>query len=91
MANIITANPWKIDTASATAVSTDNNLKVKFVRWVGATTAGHRCVIQDEEATPFWDAYANATNYTERDELNLSRNGIIVPTLDSGTLYIYFA
>ena len=91
MSNDITANPWKIDTASGTAVSTDNNLQIKFVRWVGAATAGDQCVIQDEDATTFWDAFANATNYTERDELNLKRNGIIVPTLDSGTLYIYFA
>ncbi len=90
MSNDLTQNPWIIDTAASTTISTDNNLKLNYVRWVNATTSGHQCVIQNEDGMVIWESYANAANYVERDQLKRTINGMIVPTLDSGKLYIYF-
>ena len=91
MANDLTSNPWVIDTASATSLTTQR-IKVKGVRWIGATTAGHTCVIQDDDSKVKWASVAPSSNYVEADTPTNSTpwNGIKVPTLGSGTLYIEF-
>ena len=93
MANDTTVNPWKIDTASGTAITTDL-VRVRGVRWVGATTAAHTAVIQNAAGKVMWTSVANAANYVEADGLGMTgmnMQGMIVPTLASGILYIELA
>lgn len=67
-------------------------LTIKQVRWIGATTAGHQCVIQDANDNILWDSEAAGANYVEADSLDREwRDGFKVTTLDSGALRIYVA
>lgn len=96
MANSKSNKIYVIDTASGTAV-TLSPLVVNKIRWVGATTAGHTAVVQDQNANPFWSSVAGGANHVESDDFSQhsqrssSRmlNGLLVPTLGSGVLYIY--
>ena len=92
MANDLTNNPWVIDTAAAT-VLTAMRLRVRGVRWVDATTAGHKATIQNAAGKIVWDSTAAAANNVEGDQISdfgpfPDWDGLIVPTLASGKLYI---
>jgi hypothetical protein len=93
MANDLTANPWIVDTASATALTADLIRVAKF-RWVGATTAGHECKVTatDTDRVIFRSLAAGANHIDEQTHENEQFNtlGIIVVTLTSGILYIYY-
>lgn len=94
MANDITSNPLIIDTESATALTT-KTFKAYKIRWVGSTTAGHLVSIQNAGSQVKWAAEANGANYTESesfpDDCRLVFEGLKVPDLDSGKIYIYVA
>lgn len=90
-------NHWIIiDTASGSAVNLDK-LLVNKIRWVGGATAGDRAVVQDAAGNTFWESVATGVNYVECDDFSTHGhrssgrllNGLIVPTLGSGKLYIY--
>ncbi len=89
MANTLTDRIWFVDTVDADVID-DKNMKVKDVRWVGATTAAHQAIIRDPVTnTNLWEGVATGANNTESQMLETWwRNGFEVPTLDSGTLYI---
>ena len=87
MANDLTQDPLIIDTAAATVLST-NNLYIKSIRWVGATTAGHTAIIHDQASNVIWSSVASGANYVESEIVEQWVNGLIVPTLASGVLYI---
>lgn len=90
MANDLTSNPWIIDTAGAGVISSER-LRVKGVRWAEATTAAHVAEIQDKNGKVKWRSVASGVNYVESDlieSLGGDWDGIKVPTLGSGKLYI---
>lgn len=87
MANDLTGDPYIIDTAAATVLSTIN-LFIKSIRWVGGTTAGHTAVIQDQKGNVIWTSEASGANYVESEIIEQWIDGLIVPTLTSGVLYI---
>ena len=87
MSNDLTGDPYIIDTAAATVLST-NNLYIKSIRWVGGTTAGHTAIIQDQTGNVIWSSVASGANYVESEIIEQWINGLIVPTLASGVLYI---
>lgn len=95
MANDITKCPLVIDTASGTAVLT-HAIRIKKIRWVNGTTAGHTAVIQDQNSNLFWESIASGANYVEESDFTHDEsqrnviNGLKVPTLGSGKLEIYF-
>jgi len=89
MANALDQNPMKVDTASATALFPATvRLYIKGVRWVGATNAAHTAVITDAAGDAVWNSVANAANYVESDSVDDWVDGLVVPTLGSGILYI---
>lgn len=92
MSNIVTGNPLIIDTAAGTAVTSYVFTATK-IRWVGATTAGHTVTIQDKGGAVKFAAAAATTNYDESESFDppLIFDGLIVPTLSSGTVYIYIS
>lgn len=91
MANNFTSNPWIIDTAGATVLSNDL-LRVRGVRWVGGTTAGHQAIITNAAGKVMWESLASGANNVEADNIQGSPGanwaGLVVPTLGSGRLYI---
>ena len=93
MANDLTANPWVVDTASATAITADK-IRVDKFRWIGGTTAGHTCIVKNSAGKTVWSSIAAGANFID-DSSNASAHlfdckGIAVTTLASGILYIYF-
>lgn len=95
MANDFTHYPLVIDTASGSVLTT-TSYRIKKIRWVGATTAGHQAVIYDANSNLFWESVCPGANYVEESDFtwdDSQRNvlaGFRVPTLGSGKLEIYY-
>ena len=92
MVNDITTNPIIVDTADATAEIISYSAMVSSVRWVADATANDQAVIQDGNGNVKWSSLASGVNYVEAEkdfEPHLwIQDGLVVPTLESGTLYI---
>jgi hypothetical protein len=90
MANDISANPWSIDTASATAIWT-GNIWIDRLVWHEPTTAGDALEVTDSNGKTIWSKYALAGGSGMDYDLKVDSvfNGLIVPTMSSGTLYVY--
>ena len=86
----ITNNPLVVDAASATALTTITFVATK-IRWVGATMAGHTASVQNNSGTVKFAAEATGANYSESEHFDppLIFEGLKVPTLASGVIYIY--
>lgn len=91
MANTVTLglSPIIVDTA-ATDILVSRPIKIKVIRWVGATTAAHTAVIKDASGNIIWASHATANNHTEESVINEWFKGLSVTTLASGKLYIYY-
>lgn len=79
---------WVIDTASATAI-TSEPLLVSTFRVVGMTTAGHQVVVKDANGNIVWEAVADVDKFNDQTLVDIQMHGLIVDTLSSGRLYIY--
>jgi hypothetical protein len=93
MAVDLTKNPWIIPfgDAGATVLSSDR-LRIEKFRWIGGTTAGHTCVVQDAAGRKVWDSVATGANFVDDSTFltpNFNVKGLIVPTMASGILEIY--
>ncbi|MGL5936025.1 MAG: hypothetical protein ACRCZI_10460 [Cetobacterium sp.] len=94
MANEFSRYPIVIDTPGAGDILT-TPIRIKKIRWVNATTAGHQAVVQDQNGNIFWETIASGPNYVEESDFSTDMsnrvviNGLEVPTLSSGKLYIY--
>lgn len=95
MANDLTRSPLIVDTAHATNVIVGGPRRITKIIWSGASTAGHAAEIQDKAAARVvWKATATGNGATVVDPTGLAvENGreLIVPTLQSGVLYLYLA
>jgi len=84
-----TGNPW-ISTTAETVYS--NPVVVRRMKWT-PTTSGDDLLVKDLGGNTLWSLKAIAADsnqgisYTE--ELGFSVNGIVVETIDHGTLYIF--
>lgn len=59
-------------------------------RWIGATTAGHRCSFTDSTGNVIFESQADGPNYTDGWVFEGKwANGITVASLQSGILDIY--
>jgi len=94
MANNLTINPYVLDTPGGGTITT-NVLHLKKLRWVGATAAGHQCVLTDQSGNVFWESFAAGANYVEETDFSTynqkgnTLNGIRLTILGSGRLYLY--
>ena len=62
----------------------------KLIRWVGATTAGHKCSVRDAAGNIIWESTADGDKFNDQTTLpKADYKGLTVPTLGSGTVYIY--
>jgi len=64
---------------------------VKHFRWVRATTAGHLCVIKSTSGDTIYESEADGPRFIDVQPFYKFTNGIVISSLDSGTLYIYLA
>ncbi len=89
MANDVTDSPFIIDTAGPGDI-VSYSFRVRGIRWVGATTAGHTVSITDSNDVVKWESEAAGANHTEADTIADEKlwKGLRVPTLASGKLYI---
>lgn len=94
MANSLTTNPLIIDTPSATALL-QNAFQVKAIIWhAPAAAAGNEVSLQDRNGNVVWPSVASGSNYKEESKWfdhPLWFDGLKVPTLASGTIYLYCA
>lgn len=68
-------------------------LLIRKIRWAGPSTAAHQCVVKNYAGTEtYWSALAEA-NAAQETDFNppLAAASLSVPTLGSGTLYVYLA
>jgi len=91
MANVVTGNPFIIDTATATAIYTDR-FQLLAIQWVSGSIADV-CSVQDGAGVVKWEVIQDVTNKTQPlsfpDELELTFNGLKVPTMNTGKVYLY--
>jgi hypothetical protein len=89
MANDLSNNPIVIDTASG-SVLISTPIRIRKIRWVGATTAGHTVIIRNSVDIVFWKSVAAGANYVEETDFSnhdSQRNllfGLKVTVLGSG-------
>lgn len=86
MANNLTKSPLIIDTPSGSVLIADN-LLVKGIRWIGATT-NHTVTITDANDNVKWESIATGPVEADRIEEKGMWKGLKVPILQSGRLYI---
>lgn len=93
MSNNLTANPISLDTAGST-VLLQQAFTVKAIIWYApAASAGSTVSLQDKDGNVIWPSVASGANYKEESkwfEHPLLFNGLKMPTLDSGTIYLYW-
>lgn len=91
MSNNVAGNPFIIDTATNTAIFT-NKFQLLAVQWVSGSIADVVSV-QDSAGNVKWEVIQDVTNKTQAmafpDELDLNFNGLKVPTLTTGKVYLY--
>lgn len=87
-ANNLAGNPLAVDTAHASNVIGGNRV-IKRIRWVGCSTAAHSAVIHTAAGRTLWTATCEAAHAEIESTIGLIWGPFIVPTLASGTLYIY--
>lgn len=92
MSNNIDGNPYILDTASSSLVSS-RRLRIQSIRWVSASAgAGDAVTVQNALGQVLWSSAATGSNYVEAQnwpiESPLVADGLKVPTLGSGSLYI---
>lgn len=91
MAISVTTNPFIIDAISATALVT-KQFNVIAIRWTSGSLAD-TAVLQDQNANPIWQSVGTIANNVEQSNFPVDRpltfNGLKVPTLGAGTIFIY--
>lgn len=96
MANVVTGNPFILDTAADDVVA--GIVEITKIRWVGATAVDHTAQLEDAAERVIWAAtttdIGTATNVIvpePESDFNppLKVQGISVGALESGKLYVY--
>ena len=87
MANDISGPTWVLDT-TGTIIPSTRSVKVKSLRWLGATTAGHTCIIKDGGGRLRWKSIASGNNFLDVDAPGFTLQGFVLDTLASGELHV---
>ena len=87
MANNVTTSPLIIDTVASPVGTTSGY--VEYVYWYNPTSIGHVAVVQDENDRDIARFRCEVANQSQILHVGRDVGEINVPTLGSGTLYIY--
>ncbi len=63
---------------------------ISYMMWVGAAAAGDTIVVTDTAGKLIWSWEANGANYSIEVAIFKGYDGIIVSTMASGYLLVYF-
>ena len=68
-------------------------VRIEGIRWVGGTTNAHTAEVGDVDATVVWKSVMTTAGLgiDQESTVEITCRGLTVPTLSSGTLYIYLA
>jgi len=88
VANDISARPWKLDTPGA-GVIFQPQVYIKFVYWFNPALAGDLATLNDRNGKPILTLRAEAANGSQTFNLENWFEGLIMPTLASGTMYVH--
>ena len=69
---------------------TTEKLLIKYIRWVGATTAGHSLVVNDTNGDMIFESVADGANFIDVHPIFEIIDGVVVATMQSGTLYVFY-
>lgn len=87
MANVLGV-VWKLDT-TGTIVPAGNSVKIRGLRWVGATQIGHTCLVRDAQGRDIWESISGSSGtHIDADAVAKEINGFVLQTLSSGRLYV---
>lgn len=89
MTNQLATRPWKLDTASATAVYL-TKLKIAHLEFAGYTDASHKCELTDTNGNLVWSADGDTNLSNQRSGVIGWTDGLILNVLDSGYVLVYF-
>jgi hypothetical protein len=87
MANDLSARNWQIDTPGA-GVLFQSQVWIKFVEWYNPAS-GNTFVITDRNGKPIIEGIAEAAGDTQTFNLENIFEGIIVPILTGGVLFVH--
>lgn len=89
MANILSTNPWNIDTPGA-GILKSGALKLKHIEFYGYAAATDKVIIQNR----FGTVIAQLSGTTDLQEVRTGAigwvDGLIVPTITSGKCLIFY-
>lgn len=94
MSNDLTGPVIMVDSASATDLTVTmfgsrKRVFIKSIRWVAPSAAGgNLAVVTDGDGDIIWKSDAPAAHFTDSDLLEIWSDGLIVPTLATGELFI---
>lgn len=75
---------------SAAADALPVRIFIKYINWVGATTAGHTVTVTDTAGHLIFSGEADGANFTQIQPVYEWYDGIIVSAMSSGYLLVYF-
>jgi hypothetical protein len=66
-------------------------IDIDTIRWVGASAAGHACIIKDENGDILFDSEANAAYFIDAHSFrgHCYVTKITIDTMNSGRVYVY--
>jgi hypothetical protein len=92
MANVVSGNPFILDTVTDTAIFTDDFI-CYAIAWTSASTTGDGFGVRDAAGIVKYASVANTLSYSERfvfpSNYPLTFNGLKMTTLDTGKVYLY--
>lgn len=98
MANVLTGNPLKLDTTSATDLMPGVVLWAKAIEWVSdGSSAGDLCTLLDAAGNTIFRSLATGDNFKDRAEFPMTPGSPgqrilgVVPTVPNGIVYVYLA
>lgn len=74
---------------SAASDAITGRIKIRTIRWVGATTAGHTLQITDTNGNIIFESEADGANFIDVHPMYEIFDGITVSTMSSGDFYVY--
>lgn len=85
----VTRNKNKTIEMTAQADFIAERVKIGFMRWIGATTAGHSLVVDDGHGGLIWESEADGANFIDLHPLFNWYDGVTVTTMQSGKLIFW--
>lgn len=90
MSNQLGPNPLVLDTAGAT-VLINHRIHIESIVWAGYTDAAHDYSLTDQNSKLVAEDNGDVGLQSLSQVVGGWVNGLILPTLDSGKLYIFFS